>query len=430
MHNIYFWDTATARLLYKAGLDYIGAGRGVTNGALAAVLRLTAPKSLEIANLSTGQVLGKIQADGSIGHFEFDASGANLLVQTKASVTIYSAETREVLTTTLIEPSQPGSLYLSPDQGRLFSVDNGTLKLFDIATHTDLGTATGFYERAWQVAVSSLAQRLATARGLYWTQDVSLEFWDLAALQLLHSRGSPDFNQTIADLFFTADESQLVSLAAEEDVLKFWDPQTGELLDEWRAESAIQGAAFSANGKLLVTGHWGSVQLWSWPEKTPLGSFYLDSIVDNVTADAAGARVAACDYGILTVWDVAAQQELWTKFDGQLSGVALSPDGTRLAVISGNKPVHLTLYDAATGASLKVYNLKADEDAARVTFSPDGQLLVLSAYAAGLLFFDPQSGALLQTLDYNVSDFSFSADGRLIATASSDGTVRLLGVAP
>src|SRR5262249_37181064 len=134
---------------------------------------------------------------------------------------------------------------------------------------------------------------------------------------------------------------------------------------------------------------------------------------------------------------------------GQLTGVAFSPDGKRLAVAGGSISTRrpdddkekagnrglVRLLDAATGQELRT--LKGHGDIAfGVAFSPDGARLASAAgwgeRPAELKLWDVATGKELLDLrghTQTVWQVAFSPDGKTLASASADGTARLWEVA-
>jgi WD40 repeat protein/serine/threonine protein kinase len=74
--------------------------------------------------------------------------------------------------------------------------------------------------------------------------------------------------------------------------------------------------------------------------------------------------------GELAVWDSATGREIFTRrgLKGGIQCVAVSPDGTR--IVSGNRDGGLTVWDAATGREVLV---RPGEPVLSVAFSPDGK---------------------------------------------------------
>jgi WD40 repeat protein len=107
-----------------------------------------------------------------------------------------------------------------------------------------------------------------------------------------------------------------------------------------------------------------------------------------------------------------------------LGGVAFSPDGQRLAATRVNDRVDL--WDLESGERAAV--LEAQDWAADVAFSPDGELLA-TASRDDVIFWDAATGDEIAALPAgDVNGVALSPDGELLATAEDHGPARLWDV--
>ena len=127
----------------------------------------------------------------------------------------------------------------------------------------------------------------------------------------------------------------------------------------------------------------------------------------------------------LRLWDTATASCLRT-FKGHTSAVvaaALSPDGRR--VLSGSLDHSVRLWDADTGEELARYTGHS-AGVRGVAFGPDGQ--ALSAGGATLHLHDLDTGKTVRTFSGHtnmVNSIAYRGKGKLAATSSTDGSVRL-----
>lgn len=110
---------------------------------------------------------------------------------------------------------------------------------------------------------------------------------------------------------------------------------------------------------------------------------------------------------------------------GEVTGVAFSPDGTRIASASQDWTVRL--WQVQDGSLITT--LKGHTDGVKsLAFSPDGKLIATGSADKTVRLWRAQDGMPLQTLSGHtgaVNSVAFSPDGRTLASASDDSTVRL-----
>src|SRR5207245_843841 len=108
------------------------------------------------------------------------------------------------------------------------------------------------------------------------------------------------------------------------------------------------------------------------------------------------------------------------RFRGQFQGAALSPDGKTLAVSNFQA---LTLFDVATGKTIKTLRNERGIGMASVVFSPDGKMLASTDHGNAIQLWDIASGQPVRQISSPGrvrpgSGIVFSADGRFVTMGS------------
>jgi WD40 repeat protein/tRNA A-37 threonylcarbamoyl transferase component Bud32 len=151
----------------------------------------------------------------------------------------------------------------------------------------------------------------------------------------------------------------------------------------------------------------------------------------------ASAGGATPHSGEVRVWDVQTGQETFTLEGhlGWVNSVCFSPDGRRLAAATSNpeeppnptRPGEVKVWDAQTGQ--ETLTLKGHtEQVTGVAFSPDGKRLASASQDGTVKVWDAQTARQPLTLKghrNDVNSVDFSPDGKRLASASQDGTVKV-----
>jgi WD40 repeat protein len=129
---------------------------------------------------------------------------------------------------------------------------------------------------------------------------------------------------------------------------------------------------FGPHGLLATYGSNEPIDIWDWRREEVIAT--LPAFVSQVAFDPSGERIATED---LEIWDVASEK-LSVRLPYSLRDVtvAFSPDGTRLAVGSGDE---VRVFDARSGAALQEFRHRAAVEVFKVVFSPDGSMLASRA---------------------------------------------------
>ncbi len=274
------------------------------------------------------------------------------------------------------------SVAFSPDGATLASVsDDGTLKLWDVATRTGVATLEGHTGAVNSVAFSPDGATLASG-----SDGGTLKLWDVATRTGVATlEGHTGAVNSVA---FSPDGATLAS-GSDDGTLKLWDV------------AAIQE-------KHTLTGHAASV------------SSVAFSSDGNTLASASGD-------GTVRLWDVASRTEVVT-LEGDTRGmtsIAFSPDGTMLA--AGSRGSTIMLWDVAS--RVRIANLEYQCGGWQsVAFSPGGAILAGAAGNSAVYLWDVRARERIATLTGqtgSVLEAVFSSDGATLAAGSRDNTVNL-----
>jgi WD40 repeat protein len=143
-----------------------------------------------------------------------------------------------------------------------------------------------------------------------------------------------------------------------------------------------------------------------------------------------GARLAAAGGNKVCFWDVASGRLIakWERELSEVNSLAFSPDGRRLVTGSGTRA--LLLWDVETGQIVRTLWKGGGYGnwPSQVLFSSDGRLIAAITSGDLIEVFDADSGQLRFNRSGHtakVFQIAISANGRRLASAGDDGTVRV-----
>ena len=308
------------------------------------------------------------------------------------------------------------SISFSPDGQMLASGGGQNLFLWNAQTGERI--YPGFVgHTGWinSVSFSPDGQTLASA-----AEDNTIRLWSVQTKELLHT--ITEHTDKVQSVSFSPDGQTLAS-ASEDNTVRLWNAKTGELLHTHRRHTWAYSVAFSPDGQILASGVSGNITLWDVRTGDTLhglrssGDAAVSFSPDGKTIASGGSD------GSLRLWDVKTGELISriTGHTGAVQSVAFSPDGEIFANTDYQRNVRL--WNTQTGEILHTLT------GSNISFSPDSQMLAsLQNNAVDLR--DVKTGDLLYTLTkqgiYN--DVSFSPNGEMLATGSSDGNVPIWDV--
>lgn len=200
-----------------------------------------------------------------------------------------------------------------------------------------------------------------------------------------------------------------------------------------------QSVAFKGNDKLLVAfGPSVSEFDVTRPNAKPTVTQFPRQ-VEALSPDGSRAAVATAEFCRFEVWDVAANKAgktVGVEHAKSRSGMDLSPDGKAFALVSGagSQPAPPRVWDTTTGAELFA-NPGHPVAVQSLAVIEGGKTLASAAADGQLRLWDLATGAAKKPFDLRATHLELSADGGRMLTASESGVgslgnVRVYETAP
>jgi WD40 repeat protein len=406
--------------------------------------------------------------DRTYGEPLFHTDGEVLALRYAPDDTLWTVEETGVLRHWAPEGRLLGREFLSDvEDVWVFNADatllaSGTneVALWETATGTELGR-TGVDSWVSAFAFSPDGRTLASGH-----DDGRVCFWRLPDLELVAELAGHE--ASVSALTFSADGQQLTS-AGDDHKIRVWDVRSRDLAREWQGHTdRVPALAWRPKGDFLISVGWDTTaRVWEPGKDDPL--MLLNAHADQVTAVAFspdGGLLACADSDFtIHIWEDprgAKQKFVLSGHTDEIRALAFNPSGTRLASAGADRVVHI--WDVTTGKLVagpnpsarhsiavsgptlfstagnllqawardtgeRVWPATDSEPVHFVAASPDGKRIATSGPTPEVKVWDLASRTVETVLPHTrgpIGSPTFSADGRLVATASlSDGLLWL-----
>ncbi|HEX3086433.1 MAG TPA: WD40 repeat domain-containing protein, partial [Pyrinomonadaceae bacterium] len=458
-NTIKLWETATGRELRNLSTG----GQNTMNlspvFAFSPDSRLLAAaggsNSISIWDVTTGRDVQTLTSAaggfmGALGvSFVGFSNDGRRLVTISDSIHVWDASTWREATNIQSSAISPGGftgggggVALSADGNQLARVDNDQIKFFDTASGKELRTVSLPDSRMQDIELSFTSDGRLLAAGV---NDKKLKVWDVnSKSEHIQAPTRKDF----ALIKFSSD-GRLVAVA-DDYLVRIWEASSGKQLSSIAVPNSgvyqeVGGvfAAFTPDGKRLATSGFGT-QTYLWDVDTGKQVQQMKGRTNMAYAVAFSEDGTQLTSGGRTRWDLRTGQgrRLSSSMTDKQFGVP-SPDGKLIAMFAPNTSA-VTIYEATTGKTLQTLSrANFDGGVERVRFGQDGRsLAVVYSTSQGvqtigrlpsseLKIWDAVDGRELQTLLLSTTpvETSFSSDGKMIATVSTQGEITLWDIA-
>jgi len=226
-------------------------------------------------------------------------------------------------------------------------------------------------------------------------------------------------------------------------LVKVFEVETGQQIQRLNNTAPVESLAFFPNGQWLVAGGGNTLKFWDVQTgKPPYAS--LAAAVNSVALNPDGTLLAVGEDegGVKLLLEVIKNERRFfttiknlTGHDNSVQEVTFSSDGTLLASASQDKS--LKVWQVKSGRLLQ--DLRGHEKGSwyyyggtgevySVAFSPDGKLLASGSSDLTIKFWEVSTGSELRTLkghEGTVYSVAFHPSGKVLASASEDKTIKL-----
>ncbi|HZU38081.1 MAG TPA: protein kinase, partial [Gemmataceae bacterium] len=285
---------------------------------------------------------------------------------------------------------------------------------------------TAHTDEVQAIAYAPRGDILATAGG-----DDTIELWNGRTFRLRKILTGHDAPVTC--LKFSPDGHMLAS-GSEDHTVRLWDVPSGRVIGLLTGHAGtVDALAFTTDGQTLAAGAAdGSIRVWDVPTGKPVTTLTGHAAaVQALHFSAKGDLLtSASSDRTVRIWDLAtldSDQER-SRFSMDLpatvTALALSADGKWLAA-AGREPATLELFELHATALVHKHTLRGHVDRIRtIAFSEDGRLLATAGDDQTIRLWEVATGSLRDTLTGHratIHSVAFAPDGRSV-TSAGEGT--------
>jgi WD40 repeat protein len=352
---------------------------------------------------------------------------------------VWALPSLRAVSTNIVRGSRAVSMRFSPDSRVLaVGLEDGRIIRWEAGANGEPVTLLGHEKPVMGFAFSPDGRTLASA-----STDKSIRMWDIVAA--MRERSGFRAKGSVHAVSFSPDSKRLVS-ASETTVrsgtneaqrlciVQLWDVnETAGLVPAAtltnRALDLNLHISFSPDGTLLAVDDYDTLRFLSVPALTPVAQ--VGSRLPRFPRD--GRWMAYVDGANRIMRSDSPPEPGKVLVDpGDITALAVSPDGRVLASCGESTAWRIQLWDALDGRRLQP-SLKGHEAwVSSLVFSPDGQTLVSTGWDDGWLgIWDMRartSRGMLRGHNGSIYEAAFSPDGSTLATCGSDETVRLWNI--
>jgi WD40 repeat protein len=209
-----------------------------------------------IWNIESGKPISPwLKHNGKVRTIRFSSDGSRVVTASlDGTARVWDVRTGEAIRDPLDHQGAEVLLAeFSPDGARIVtSATDHRVRLWDTASHRLDRTLTGHTDLITSMTFSATGARLVTA-----SHDRTVRIWDVGTGAL--AAPALDHESEVLGAALSRDGTRIVTIS---DLVQIWDARTARPLARFASSTDVSSAAFSPDGKAVVTAGKGALRIW------------------------------------------------------------------------------------------------------------------------------------------------------------------------
>lgn len=438
------WDLNTGKILRTFG-PMPEAINSVTFSRNYAQIGATTGKIAKVWNLGDGKALMTIIHKEPVSDIAFNSNSTQVVTGCKdGKARVWDVATSQMLQAFHHEAAIHAVDFSTNNTNVLAGGEDKTLTIHTMRIQRNVETSKDAVTDLYR---NSNGQYLLTTH----TEEKAAKLWNTGngALTRTYATNSPATAGAINI------SNTLVAVASEDQMIRLFNLSSGQLVKSFKTVSKVRKLDFAQNNQVLVGAmDDGTVQTWNaiynnnQPAPPEMGQTQQTFKHAKAAHEVIFARdnvhlYSSSDDKTITRWKVASATPVRSLNVGAYAdAVAFSPDTKQLAIAAHNGQVRI--YDVEKGNQIRAIQAHTKPAVAPIycmIWSPDGKMLITGSNDKTVKFWNPTNGAMIREIKaYDekknkdghldaIYCMSLSANGQMLATGSSDRTIKIWNVA-
>ncbi len=309
------------------------------------------------------------------------------------------------------------------------SWDN-TIKLWDANTGKEIHTLKGHTNAVMSVSFGSDDKTLASG-----SFDGTAKLWDVNTGEEIYTLTG---HKNIVKSVSLSSKRKMLASGSFDNTIILWDTSTGGKIHTLKGhEDVVEDVTFSLDGKMLASASRDdTVKIWNTTTGEEIHTFTGDKghkeDVKSVSFNTDGTLASVSADNTVKLWDIK-DRKLINTFEGNQMGdidvvdVTFSADSEILAFATTDNQVILK-FKKNNQESKGREDVVIRNGVQSISLSPDGKRLASASNDWTVKLWDTQTGKRIRTFTAHTNDVqsvSFSHDSKMLASASEDNTVKV-----